>query len=282
MQKQIIVRNQTLLEATKKVMKKGGAHDLHVLADFDRTLTTALVDGKNVPSLISLLRDGNYLTPDYAEKAHALFDTYHPIEIDQNIPFDEKSAAMEEWWRKHFALLITSGLNKSDIEKAVASGKVRLREGFDEVADLLHLHNVPFVIMSASGLGSESIALYLEHAGKLHDNVHIICNEYEWDEAGHAVGVHEPIIHGLNKHETAIQDYPAFDAVRERRNVVLLGDSVNDIGMVQGFDYDHLITIGFLNDRVEEHLAHFQEVFDVVLTGDPSMTYVSDLLREIV
>jgi len=279
---QIVISDNERLEEIKVAIKKDGAERLHVLADFDRTLTTAFVDGKSVPSLISILRDGNYLTSDYAEKAHALFDKYHPIEIDPNVPRKDKEVAMEEWWRTHFKLLIESGLERNDLEKAVASGKVKLREGFVEFADFLNKHNIPLVIMSSSGLGSESIALYLKQAGKLYNNVHIVCNEYEWDEAGRAVGVREPIIHALNKYETAIQDYPAFQVVKDRKNVILLGDGVDDIGMVQGFDYDNLATIGFLNDKVEQHLEHYKKTFDVVLTGDASMGYVNGLLKEVV
>lgn len=281
MHSKIIISNKERLENVKKAMEKDGASKLHVLTDFDRTLTTAFMDGKSVPSLISILRDGDYLTPDYAEKAHALFNKYHPIEIDPDVPFEKKWAAMDEWWRKHFKLLIESGFERSDLVKAAVLGKVLLREGFNEIADFLDSRNIPLVIMSSSGLGSESIALYLKQAGKLYDNVHIICNEYEWDEAGRAIGVREPIIHALNKYETAIQDYPAFDAVRERKNVILLGDSVDDVGMVQGFEYNNLITIGFLNDKVEENLERYQKAFDVVITGDGSMEYVNELLNEL-
>ncbi len=282
MQNEIVIPNKERLEKTIESMKKDGADKLHVLADFDRTLTTAFVGGKSVRSLISVLYEGNYLTPDYAEKGQALSNKYHPIEVDPNVPFEEKWAAMDSWWREHSKLLIESGLNRDVIKKAVIESKVTLRDGYNDVADLLHTHNIPLVIMSASGLGSEGIAQYLKQSGKFYPNVHLVCNEYEWDSTGRAVSLREPIIHALNKYETAIQDYSAFDAVRERKNVVLLGDSVSDVGMVQGFEYDNLVTIGFLNDRVEENLERYQKAFDVVVIGDGSMEYVHELLREIV
>jgi hypothetical protein len=50
---------------------------------------------------------------------------------------------------------------------------------------------------------------------------------------------------------------------------------------VEGFEYDHLIKIGFLNDKVEENLEHYKKAFDVVLTGDASMAYVNELLNEV-
>lgn len=281
MQKEIIIPNPERFDEILKVIREGGSGNLHVLADFDRTLTTAFVDGVSVPSLISVLRDGNYLTPDYAEKSNALAKEGQAIENDLSLSFEVRYAAMEKWWRNHFQLLIASGLTRSDIEKVISSAKVQLREGFSEFASLLHAHNVPLAIMSSSGLGSESIELFLKHEGKFSDNMHIIGNEYVWDEQGRAISVREPIIHLLNKHETAIQDYPAFDMVRERKNVVLLGDSTNDIGMVQGFDYNSLLSIGFFNEATDENLKHYEKTFDVTLTGDASLTYVNKILQKI-
>lgn len=132
MQENIVIKDEDYLKKIMSEFKSDGIDNLHVLADFDRTLTTAFVDGISVPSLISILRDGNYLTPDYAEKAHALFNKYHPIEIDMNISRAEKEKAMNAWWHEHAKLLIDSKLKKSDIDKAVTSGKIKLRDGFDE------------------------------------------------------------------------------------------------------------------------------------------------------
>lgn len=279
---EVIISNFEKLAGAGEAIKRGGPENLHVLADFDRTLTTAFVDGKSVPSLISILRDGNYLTTDYAEKAHALANKYHPIETDMNISFDEKWKAMDTWWREHSKLLIESGLKKYDLEKVAISGGVRLRDGFSEFAEILRTNNIPLVIMSASGIGTESISLFLKHVGALSSNVHIISNEYEWDKEGKASMMKEPIIHSLSKYETAIQNYSVFNVIENRRNVILLGDSVDDLGMVKGFDYDNLITIGFLNDKVEENREHYKKVFDVVLTGDADMIYVNKLLSEVV
>jgi len=55
---------------------KDGPKKLHVLADFDKTLTTALVGGQKVGSAIAQFRNGNYLTSDYSQKAFNLFDKY--------------------------------------------------------------------------------------------------------------------------------------------------------------------------------------------------------------
>ena len=281
MAENIVIANPEKLEDIKKRIAEGGAGKLHILSDFDRTLTTAFIEGKSIPSLISILRDGNYLTPDYGSKAQALYDKYHRIEIDSTVPAAEKKKAMQEWWEIHFNLLIKSRLNKKDIERAVDAGKVKFRDGFGKFIDFLKTRNIPLVIISSSGLGADAIKMYLEKEGKLYENVYIISNSFEWNKEGYAVAVKKPIIHGMNKDETLIRDFPAFEAIKDRKNVLLLGDSLDDVGMVVGFDAENLIKIAFLNEKVEENLESYKKAFDAVILNDGSMEYVNSLLKSI-
>ncbi|MBU4284624.1 hypothetical protein KKF60_00995 [Patescibacteria group bacterium] len=277
----IIIPDCGRLEQIKEKIKQGGVDKIHALVDFDRTLTKSFVKGKERPSLISVLRDGNYLTPDYAEKAHALFDKYHSMEIDINLSIEEKKKAMREWWINHFKLLIESGLNKKDLERVVDSEGVEFREGALEFIDRLNKAKIPLVIMSSSGLGGDNIAMFLKKQNRLYDNIHIISNTYIWDKNGNAIGVKEPIVHNFNKDETSIKNFPAFEIVKDRKNVLLLGDSLGDVGMIEGFDYDNLLKIGFLNEKIDESLEKYKENFDVVILNDSDMDYVNDLLKNI-
>ncbi len=279
---EIIISNPERLEKIKTEIIKDGPEKLHVLADFDNTLTKAFVDGKKVASLIAILRDGDYLTPDYREKAHALASKYAPMEKDPNLALQEKKKAMDEWWAAHFDLLIKSGLNKKDLEKVTESSNIQLREGALEFIDFLREKNIPLVIMSASGLG-EAIFMYLQKHGRLYDNVHIITNQYEWDKNGNAISVKKPLIHALNKDETLVKDSPSiFEKIKDRKNVLLLGDSPNDIGMVEGFDYKNLLKIGFLNENPPAGgLEEYRKNFDVILTGDASMDFVNEFVKSI-
>lgn len=279
--KNIIITNPKRLEKLQKAMAADGAQSLHVLADFDRTLTYAFVNGKKIPSLISVLRDENYLTPGYPAAASALFAKYHAIETDQKIPLAAKKRAMADWWNKHFLLLIRSGLSKKDIAKAVRSKNIKLRAGTAEFFKLLHRHNVPLVIMSSSGLGGDSIALYLKRQKLLLKNVFIISNSFIWDEHGRAVRVKRPIIHGMNKDQTSIKKFPVYLKIKDRKNVILLGDSISDVGMVSGFDYDNLIKIGFLNEEVEKNLGQYKRKFDVLVFNDYDVKYICKLVKEI-
>ncbi len=255
---------------------------MHVLADFDRTLTKCFINGKKIPSIISVLRDENYLSEEYSREAKALAEKYHPIEVDSNIPLKKKKKAMEEWWKKHFDLLIKSGLNRKNLERVINEGNVEFRDGALEFLDYLHINGVPLVVMSSSGIG-DLIPMFLEKHKRLYSNIQIITNLYNWDSKGNALGVIKPpLIHVFNKDEAMIRDFPEiYKKIKNRKNVLLLGDSIGDLGMIEGFDYKTIIKIGFLNEDVKRDLENYMKNFDVVITNDGSMNYVNKLLTEI-
>lgn len=249
-----------------------GKEKLHILADFDGTLTKPYVNGKEVPSAISILRNSDYISKDYAEKAHALADKYRPIEKNPDIPFEEKKKAMNEWWTEHFKLLIKSGLNKVHLEKIIQDERFQFRRGVSEFLDILHEYKIPLVIISSSGLG-EIIPLMLKKEKKLYSNISIITNSFEWNKKGYAVKIKKPIITIANKDEAIVKDYLFYNKIKNRKNVILIGDSEGDIEMITGFDYDNLIKIGFLKEKSRK--------YDVVLKENDSFDYINQLIREI-
>ena len=277
-----IIPDQDKLEQIKKRFQKQGSGSIHILTDFDRTLThSQTAEGKNIPSMISILRNGNYLTKGYAKRAHALFDKYHPIEIDSNIPIYEKKQAMKEWWTSHFKLLIESELEKKDLEAIVNTGIIRLRDGTKELFDYLRQKQIPIAIMSSSGVGN-AIQMFLEKEGIYSNNVHIITNIYSFDNNGKATNVSEPIIHIMNKDETAIHDHPEiYDKIRDRKNVILLGDSLGDIGMITGFDYNNILKIGFLNPGEEQDESEYKKNFDLIITNDSHIEPINKIIQNI-
>ena len=78
------------------------------------------------------------------------------------------------------------------------------------------------------------------------------------------------------------QDFLVFDVVKDRKNVLLLGDNLGDVGMVEGFEYDNLIKIGFLVENVEENLESYKANYNVIILNDSSMNYINKLLKEII
>lgn len=274
----IIIRDIEEFEEKKKRILKGSIDKFHVLADFDLTLTKANLDGIKTQSIMKYLRNGNYLTPEYVKRSHELFDIYHPIEIDPNIPYEEKSKKMKEWWETHFKLLVDTGLDKRTLERFVDEVNLEFREGTKEFLDFLNKKNIPLVIISSSGLGSV-IPMYLEREGMMYKNISVVANLFEFENNGRIAKVKEPIIHVLNKSEVSLKDLPIYSELQNRKNVLLLGDGLGDLGMIKGFNYNNLVSVGFLNEKIEENLESYKKNFDVVITNDGNFSFVNDFLR---
>jgi 5'-nucleotidase len=78
-----------------------------------------------------------------------------------------------------------------------------------------------------------------------------------------------------------LKKFPFYKKIKGRKNVILLGDNLEDAGMIKGFDFENLIKIGFLNEKVKENLKEYKKVYDVLITNDSSMEFVNELLKEI-
>lgn len=252
----------------------------HVIADFDRTLTKAFAEWKPTVSLITRLQNGFY-PPEYAERSNALFHIYHPIEVDPNVSAEDKNKAMYTWRDTQFNLMLEYGLTREIIKQAMQSEK-GLREWNEIFFELLYKNTIPLIILSASGLGYESIYYCLEHENKLYDNIDIISNAFVRDENGKAIGVREPIIHSFNKHETVIKDFPVYDEIKDRKNILLIWDGLGDAKMADGFDYEHILKIWFLNHDTPENREKFSEVFDLIILDDGPMDEVNEIIKLIV
>ncbi len=257
---------------------------IHVLADFDKTLTYARVNGKETPSIISVLYNEWYLSQEYSQKAKELADIYRPIESDFSIPLEIRKEKMMERWTKHRNLLVESHLSRNHIQKVVDSWIITLRAWCKDFLEMLDKANIPVVILSASWLWKDSIWLYLKKVLG-YNTIHVISNGFVRNENDQAIAYQEPIITSLNKDETVIskENFPTiYQDISNRKNVILLGDQIEDIGMLTWFESDVVLKIWFLNVPTPEKIQKYQEVFDIVFLWDSGMEEIVDMVRVIV
>jgi len=273
--KSVIVSNKAAFEKKLAAIKNDGRENFFVVSDFDGTLTKMFYRGKPRPSVISILRSESLISSDYSRKAQELYEKYHTIEIDEKIPIEERMAAMENWWKDHYKLLISSGLRKEHIEKVVNSKKLKLRRGVDKLLKLLSTLEVPVIIMSSSGVGYDAISLLLMKKDAFFDNILIISNRFVW-RGDKAVSFHQPIVHSLNKNFKFFPE--VLRKIQNRRNALLLGNNVDDVKMIQGADIKECLKIGFLDEK--SNLKIYEKNFDVVILDDGSMGAVVRLVEE--
>ncbi|MFA6269111.1 MAG: hypothetical protein WC652_04810 [archaeon] len=272
-----IITNLRVLEEKKKSFRLGGAEKLQILSDFDRTLTVAYVNGKKSNTSFARIREGNVLPQEYVNKAQTLFEKYYPIEQDHSIAKEKKVREMVKWFREHLQLMVDYGLTR-EILKKIALEQIVPRGGFDKLINYTFKKKIPFLILS-SGIG-DMIKIFLESKG-LDNKVRLVSNFFEWDSCGKAIKVKTPIINSYNKDESEIKKTPYFECVKNRKNILLLGDTVGDIDMAIGFDFENIIKIGFLNKDTVNQLDELKKHFDVIVPDDGTLEFVTDLLEEL-
>lgn len=244
-----------------------GLEKVHVLADFDGTLSKEYLEGKKTASIISILRNTpGYLSPEYQAEAHKLHAEYSKYEKNLELSLQERKAKMSEWWNRHADLLIKSGLKKEHIEKLSNSGLIEWRPEAKNFLKLMEKLKIPVVIISASGVG-QAIEYFCQGEG-VNNSVHYLVNQFIWDENGQAIDHKQPVIHSLNKDETMVHEHQEiWQDVQERVNVLLLGNNNGDIEMVTGFKYKKLVSIGFLDEEEKDRQADLEKSFDHVIVG---------------
>ncbi|KAL3696071.1 hypothetical protein R1sor_010147 [Riccia sorocarpa] len=288
----IVIGNPDELAKKKAAIRAAGMSSLQVIADFDMTLTKYMVEGRRGQSTHALLSQGS---SDYDRKRQELFDFYYPMEISPLIPVEEKTKLMETWWGKSHALLVEGGLNIENIRKSVHKGTVGFREGITDFFEILDGENVPLLIFSA-GLADIIEEILRQKLHRAFPNIRVVSNRMNFDTDGNLIGFVGKTIHVLNKNEHALEmAAPLHDEeghavasngngasfVKGKKNVLLLGDHLGDLGMSDGVVYDNRISVGFLNENVENWLDTYRKAFDIVILNDGPLDYVVELIHEL-
>ena len=115
----------------------------------------------------------------------------------------------------------------------------------------------------------------------LHHNIHIISNMFKFNVHGIVIGYSDDIVHTFNKNEGHVKNSPYYEQIKDKKNVILLGDMLADATMVDGLNHHIVLKIGFLNENVEKLKEQFLKEFDVVILNDGSMDYVNTILSQI-
>ena len=276
----LVTANVDRVQTKIRGLIKDGHANLQFIVDFDNTLTKTHRDGVSLDCSWGVLENYKELPSSYHERVRAAKDKYHPIELDVSISQEEKIPIMIQWYQEANRCLADSGVKLPWLPLMVEQSNVELRDQTDNMLKTLHNKEVPVLVLSA-GVG-DLINHIMDHFGVLHSNVKLVSNFLKFDEEGNIVGLkgeESELIHMYNKAETVRK---RSEEASERKNVIVLGDSLGDLHMAAGVkDPNVVLTIGFLNNNIESSLETYKENFDIVLVDDQTMSFPNSLLGEI-
>lgn len=213
------VGNVAAFEAKIQALLNGGRKSVHLISDFDMTLTKYWLNGKRSVSSHGILERYSRLDSGFKDKVAALYTHYYPLEVSHSLEMSQKVKFMEEWWSKAHELIIQQGLSKKDISLMVQETTVEFRPGLNALIDLISKENIPLLIFSA-GIGD--IILEILTQAKLFNpgHMHIVSNRLGWNSEGICDHFEGQLIHVFNKNESSVTDPTYKDLLLHRQNVV--------------------------------------------------------------
>ncbi|XP_028161812.1 7-methylguanosine phosphate-specific 5'-nucleotidase-like isoform X1 [Ostrinia furnacalis] len=236
-------------------------------------------NGSPVLTTYSMFWECPSIPQKYRDEDKKLAEFYRPIERDSLMNEEEKTKHMIEWYKAANALLRGVTFPRQELLGVGQRMIECYRDGVHELVAWSQRQQVPVLVFSA-GLG-DSVQAALTAAGFQLPNVKVVSNFLDLDDNDKIVGIKgDEVIHTMNKNETTIKNTEYYEMVKERRNVLLMGDSIGDARMVEGMEHcAAVVKLGFLGHNVRDSLPKYLSQFDVVLVNEPSMRLPNAILQ---
>ncbi len=252
----------------EKLKEFNETNNFFVIIDFDHTLTTK-------ESIASMGIIPQFLGGECWEERMKIFEYYRPLELDYTIEENEKRKIMKEWAGKSFRLLSKYLTSQKIIEDALKDANIHLRLGAKEFLKDLYDKNVPVIIMSA-GVGN-LIKEFLKINDVLFDNMILISNFFEIKDVKSYINT-DNLISSSNKNYSRVPE-EIREALNNKEKILLCGDIVEDIRMIDDEQRNKTLAIGFLDYNVDNNLDIYSKNFDIVLTDNENFNSVKKVLN---
>lgn len=244
--------------------------NFYVILDFDETITTS--DSLNS---WSILENTNFINPDLKKESSKLVEKYYPIELDFTLDDASKSIYLEEWYYKNMDLLYKYQLTNDILVNCVKYSNNKFRNGFKSFLNTLYDKNIPVIILSA-GIGNVIVEL-LKLNNCFYNNIYIISNFIKFDNTMTMLPFNDKIIHTSNK-DINLLPINVANKIKDKNYILLFGNLIEDLNMVNKEDLSKTISFGFLEKNVDMNINRYRNSYDVVLTDNSSFDDVEGIL----
>lgn len=241
----LVIGDLSTLEEKIVDFKQAGADGIHVVLDFDRTLTVKRPGSDDEVTTWHIL--GEHLPPEGKEEYTDLFQKYRGVELRGELTTE----AAIDWWSASLELYIKYGVNLIEVEKDFLN-KASIRPGVAGLFRLCAKRNIPTIILSA---GIRDVIEIWCRRYKIEPSL-IISTALTLDATGKMTGWQkDTLVHVLNKSETTHSELANIRA--QRPKTFLIGDSLDDVTMASGGS--DVIRVRVLDPRTDEATSE-QEV----------------------
>lgn len=257
-------------ESIKEKLPLNNLDDIYVIADFDKTIT----DSDSYTSW-SIMGTSKLVPKEYIIERTKLHEYYRPIEVNESLDLDFRLKSIKDWYKKHVELFIKYKITEDTFKNIIDNINImKFRKGAKEFLSFLNNNNIPLIIVSA-GIGN-FIEAFLNKNNCYYDNTYVSSNKIIFKNRI-VNGLDKHIIHSLNKNESSTPE-SIKEKIKNKNTVILLGDLISDINMVNKKPNKDIISVGFFSSKSGSSLDEFKKAFDIVCTDNDDYNKLSNIL----
>ena len=281
---------------------KSNPGNIIFITDFDYTITKRYNYQKNSTLFSSYRFYDESLIGGNQQKIldiqNQLCNEYMKYETDSTYDKKIREQKVHEFYSKSLDVYINPKFTRNSIGKMLEKFKEKyeLRKYTKELFELLIKLDIPIVIVSGGvkeviiDLLKTSINNFEKYLSE--KKIIIIANELYFEEGKGCIGHSTNVIYAFNKSnfvkETIKNNFPQV------KNVIVMGDHLNDFDSVQDLEIDKndIIGIGFVNIKpeilndetkkeiIKKNVEEYNNVYDVNLIGDNDFDFIIKLFEK--
>lgn len=276
-----------------ELLKKLPLSNISIICDYDDTLTKRFFKGEKNRVSFGVIDQSKLGSNNLKEGAKNLFKKYSKFENDTSIDFSLRDKSMYSWFEECLILMINDNLSKDKIYNMVIEGinenKIFFRNGMKIFFDFILKTNIPLILISA---GIKDVIIYelkyllKEKYDLLIENnlIHIIANDFIFNEDKVAIDFVKPIIYTFNKNKIIKDELSKYINLNEKKlNVFFFGDHLNDINALDDIKNNiaNILSVAFWNYDESKLSNEFKEIYDAVVSEDGDFFIINEVLKEL-
>ncbi|XP_057652720.1 7-methylguanosine phosphate-specific 5'-nucleotidase A-like [Diorhabda carinulata] len=255
-----------------------GFDKLHVISDYDKTITKQHVNGKNQLNAYEVLRRCPSVPKSVAAYLVEISEKYSVLDKNPELSNEERMRYMAEWWNKTIEAYQDINITQEEIDKTCLDIGPSLRDEAKDFFEILTKKEVPVLIISA-GVG-EVLESLLKNSGIVGSNIELVTNYLKRDNEGRIIGYQSDPIHTANKNLHDLKKTQFYKNVADRTNLLIMGDHLGDTIVGSQLDHvDNILKIGFFYGEAEAMLPNWLNTFDIILKDDQTMNVPKAILE---
>lgn len=271
----VVIPDRKTFDTKISAMRKDGGEELGIITDFDRTCNNSKGGYSTSFNVLKLTDSQSHLR----EIGDMVYDHFRCREQDGTLTAED----LDCWWQATITMFDWFRVDRKAVQEAAL---VRDPDNLDELFLIprngLHelvlcsaRQDVPFLVFSA-GLGDIIEGFFKLHGIEIPPEM-VIGNRLRFDAQGKIdISNASPPITSAGKVGDVIKKLCPQNAILGRKNILLLGDSLDDPNMTEGLDCRNVLRVGYYlrGNSDTETFERFCSKYDVVICGDQDMSAV--------